>query len=230
MIIHFIGYVFIFVGLISMAVALYGLGRTHNMDLKLIIASQIDTTGFVSVAIGLMLIYGLSWISVRILLILIIWLFFNPVITTKITNAYYQDVKLDRNNRLKWKHPSDVTIIQLMMPILFLIGFYLLLFGNITPGGGFQAGAVFTSIIVYLYWIMPFKNINLNKIETIEKTIFSLLIILSLIFISARVFFFEHTNYLAYMTVMNIFLGIKVFCGLSIIFISFMKAYGPSNK
>jgi len=229
MIFHFIGYIFILVGLISMAVALYGLGKTQSMTIKLIIASQIDTTGFVSVAIGLILIYGLNWISVRIFLILIIWLFFNPVITTKITNAYYQDIKLKAKDRTKWKHPSDITIIQLMMPILFLIGFYLLLFGNITPGGGFQAGAVFTSIIVYLYWIMPNKNFNLDKIETVEKTIFTLLILLSVLFIFARVVFFEHTHYLVYMTVMNIFLGIKVFCGLSIIFISFMKAYGPGK-
>ena len=124
MIFHFIGYIFILVGLISMAVALYGLGKTQSMTIKLIIASQIDTTGFVSVAIGLILIYGLNWISVRIFLILIIWLFFNPVITTKITNAYYQDIKLKAKDRTKWKHPSDITIIQLMMPILFLIGFF----------------------------------------------------------------------------------------------------------
>jgi len=124
-----------------------------------------------------------------------------------------------------------ITFSRLLYPIMLLFGMYVIINGHISPGGGFQGGAIVATAILILYYIDISKEIDVNKILTIEKYLFlSLLIIASLsIFTRGDAF----TNFMPlssdaqlksiYLILLNIIIGAKVSLGLIAIFTAFLK-------
>ena len=70
------------------------------------------------------------------------------------------------------------TISKILLPFMMLFGVYIISFGDISPGGGFQGGAILTTAYLAFYFITEDKNINLSKWVKVEKILFFLLIIL----------------------------------------------------
>lgn len=52
------------------------------------------------------------------------------------------------------------TGVKLLFPLLFLLGIYIILFGHLTPGGGFQGGAVIATAILLKF--LAYRNYKLN--------------------------------------------------------------------
>jgi multicomponent Na+:H+ antiporter subunit B len=121
----------------------------------------------------------------------------------------------------KGKHPSDLQTITLVIPGMMLIGIYLVMNGHISPGGGFQGGAVLAAVIVSHFLINPDKEIDTDKLKSFEKKIFIALALCGIIYIVTGLHWDFPDFYEFYIFFMNALLGIKVFCGLSIIFIEF---------
>lgn len=122
----------------------------------------------------------------------------------------------------KGTHPSDHTVITFLMPILFLIGAYLIKNGYVSPGGGFQGGAVLAAIFISHYLILPKEKKNTDFMQKFEKYVFLTFIVFTFIYILLG---FRMTNpefYIPYLMFMNFLIGMKVFCGMSIIFIHFV--------
>ncbi len=113
-------------------------------------------------------------------------------------------------------------IMPLMYPLIILFGIYLLMNGHMTPGGGFQGGAVLTSYFIIQYLIQPDKEMYLSRIIILEKVLFLLIILLPCVYL----FYGLVNNYdilkVYYMILMNGLIGIKVFCGMTIIFFRFV--------
>jgi len=53
------------------------------------------------------------------------------------------------------------TTSTLLTPLIFIFGLYIIIHGHLTPGGGFQGGAVFASGIALL--IVAFGSYNIQK-------------------------------------------------------------------
>jgi len=123
------------------------------------------------------------------------------------------------------KHPSDFQTVSLVIPIMILIGIYLIVNGHITPGGGFQGGAALAAVLITHYLISPHQNFNTKQMETIEKVAYAVIVAVAFIYIIMGLYVDYSHHYEAYIIVMNFLLGTKVFCGLSIIFIEFAKEY-----
>ena len=122
----------------------------------------------------------------------------------------------------KSKHPSDFKVILFLMPILFLLGFYLIVNGYVSPGGGFQGGAVLAAIVISHYLILPKEKVDTSFLQTFEKYIFIAFILFTVGYILLE---FRLTNpeiYIPYLMGMNFLIGMKVFCGMSIIFLHFV--------
>ena len=125
----------------------------------------------------------------------------------------------------KKQHPSDVQIISLLIPAMILVGCYLILNGHVSPGGGFQGGAALAAVFISQFIISPTTRFNTKQMETIEKFSYLILVICAVLYVAGGLYFSHPHLYVPYMIAMNLLLGIKVFCGLTIIFIEFAKEY-----
>ncbi len=117
---------------------------------------------------------------------------------------------------------SSLNGIALLIPIILMLGIYLIVNGHNTPGGGFQGGAALCAAFVCVYLVRPKKVINFLAYERLEKILF-LLIAAIAIFFAVSNLYFSYTKYnVAYLIIMNLLIGLKVFCGLTIVFYRFV--------
>lgn len=78
----------------------------------------------------------------------------------------------DENSRfLNIVETSEIlkTATKFIFPIIFLFGVYIFINGHLTPGGGFQGGAVIASGLVLLFMSNPEIKVNHRVISFIES-------------------------------------------------------------
>lgn len=99
------------------------------------------------------------------------------------------------------------------------VGAALIIGDPFTPGGGFQGGGVLAAIVVGRYLVRPYSGKRTDDLQKMEKLVFILFVltVIAYVLLDAR----GAGNYPAFMLAMNGLLGIKVFCGLSIMFLFF---------
>lgn len=107
-------------------------------------------------------------------------------------------------------------------PFIIIFGLYIIVNGHVTPGGGFQGGAIISSIFIVQYYTTYENNISLTLFNRIEKIIYVLLLLFSIltVFLLGDIVPFYLKPY--YLLLMNTLIGIKVSCGLSVIFYRFV--------
>ena len=122
------------------------------------------------------------------------------------------------------KHPSAVMIISFVFPVLIFLSIYMVSnpFG---PGCGFQGGGLLAATFVSHYLIMPDNKVNTRFLNTYEKFIFIILFAILATYVLLGVQAVYPQFYWVYILVMDILLGTKVFCGLTIMFLSFAKEH-----
>ncbi|MDP2426346.1 MAG: MnhB domain-containing protein [Candidatus Izemoplasmatales bacterium] len=124
-----------------------------------------------------------------------------------------------------------VTFSRLVYPFMLMFGIYVILFGHVSPGGGFQGGAIVATAILILYYIDVQKATSIDKILTIEKILFLTIIgVGSISFFTKGTFFTNPFDLSAseqvkaiYLITLNALIGIKVALGLVAIFTAFLK-------
>lgn len=122
------------------------------------------------------------------------------------------------------KHPSAVMTITFIFPILIFISVYMVS-DPFAPGGGFQGGALLAATFVSHYLIMPDHPVSTKFLNSYEKFIYLVLLAIVLIYILFGVKNLLPDLYWGYILLMDILLGTKVFCGLSIMFLSFAREH-----
>ncbi len=107
-------------------------------------------------------------------------------------------------------------------PFIIVFGLYVIINGHTSPGGGFQGGAILSAVFIVQYFTTYEKTASLNLLNKIEKILYLTLLLLAILFI------FEFRNSIPdlfkpyYLVTMNILIGLKVACGLSVIFYRFV--------
>jgi len=91
MILQMIGNSLIVISVIFIFIGIMGVIKFDDFYAKLLSSSKIDTAAVVTLLFGLMIKSGISWFSAKCLLILIFFIFVNPIITTKIANSYRKE-------------------------------------------------------------------------------------------------------------------------------------------
>ncbi|WP_425446617.1 MnhB domain-containing protein [Dethiothermospora halolimnae] len=122
-------------------------------------------------------------------------------------------------------------ISRVLFPFILLYGFYIIINGHLSPGGGFQGGAILATGILISYFIYPEKIRDLNLLVKLEKYVFILIIAISSIGLITRGEIFTSflpldtkANFKAiFLTILNLFIGIKVSIGLVLIFSTFIE-------
>ncbi len=110
----------------------------------------------------------------------------------------------------------------LLYPFIIVFGFYIIANGHLTPGGGFQGGAILSAVFITRYLVFPFSDFRIHSLQIIEKVLFICIILVPILYLftemNRQVIGFNE----AYMVLMNFLIGIKVCCGLTIIFFRFV--------
>lgn len=122
-------------------------------------------------------------------------------------------------------------VVKFLYPFTLLFGTYIIIYGDLSPGGGFQGGAIIATAHLLMKLIQSETTTNIEKLIKIEKYLFvSLILLASLSFFSKAEFF---TNFITadypiefkrfFLVTLNAIIGLKVALGLIIIFTVFMK-------
>lgn len=107
-------------------------------------------------------------------------------------------------------------------PFILIFGIYTILNGHITPGGGFQGGAILAALFMVNFLITDTQTINLRTLTHIEKILYVAIVCFAIVFVlynnpSIPIWLKE-----MYLILMNVLIGIKVCCGLTVIFFRFV--------
>lgn len=118
---------------------------------------------------------------------------------------------------------------RFILPFLLLYGFYIILNGDISPGGGFQGGVVLATCYLALFFIKDEETIPFREIIKLEKILFLTLIGVGLVHILSSTHFFPYFAEshwripvsTASLVLLNTIIGLKVtigFGGIMLIF------------
>ncbi len=89
------GFALIFLGIIFIFIGIIGVFRFNNFYARILSAADVDTMGLMTILIGVCFIGGLSWFTLKVILILLLVLIINPIVTSSIVDsAFYSGYKL----------------------------------------------------------------------------------------------------------------------------------------
>ncbi len=110
----------------------------------------------------------------------------------------------------------------IIYPIIMLFGFYIIYNGSDSPGGGFQGGAILACTFTVHYLATDDISIRLSFLNKLEKILYIALFLFGTVFV---IYFYGDFSYQlkrCYLLIMNFLIGIKVACGLTVIFYRFI--------
>ncbi|MBF7097077.1 MnhB domain-containing protein [Alkalibacter mobilis] len=110
----------------------------------------------------------------------------------------------------------------LIYPLIIMFGFYVILNGHSSPGGGFQGGAILASVFISRYLVSPDKNLKIKSLRVAEKVLFFCIVMVPTLFLFSSEQSRIEIVHLTYLILMNLLIGLKVASGLTIIFFRFV--------
>lgn len=90
-----IGMFVIALGIFFITIGVLGIFRFKNFYPRILVASKIDTVGSITLMFGVVIRHGISFFSMKVLLILVIMIMINPLSTHSIArSAFYSGYKV----------------------------------------------------------------------------------------------------------------------------------------
>lgn len=124
-----------------------------------------------------------------------------------------------------------ICISRILYPFIIVFGFYIIINGHISPGGGFQGGAILATATLITFFIDPQKILDLNFLIKLEKYFFIFILIIASISLFTKGSIF--TNFITsssnietkriFLILLNFAIGIKVALGLVTLFSTFIE-------
>lgn len=84
-----IGTIIIAIGISFVSLGIIGLFRFDNFYARALAASKVDTVGYITILVGVIIKSGLTFLSLKIGMLLVITLIINPLTTHMITRSAY---------------------------------------------------------------------------------------------------------------------------------------------
>lgn len=112
---------------------------------------------------------------------------------------------------------------RLLVPLSIIFGVYIIINGASGIGGGFQGGAVLSAVLM-LRWLSGEGNgSSLKILRNLEKTLMILILLFAVTMLGQNMISLkEYGLQQAWLLLFNVLIGLKVCCGLSIIFFRFV--------
>lgn len=124
-----------------------------------------------------------------------------------------------------------VNIARFIFPFMLMFGLYIILYGDVSPGGGFQGGAILASAYITAYIARGERIFEIGSLVLLEKLLYVLIVIMALISVltkgEAFTSFIPSSEPLEirrlFLIAMNVFIGFKVALGITSLFSSFVE-------
>ncbi len=120
---------------------------------------------------------------------------------------------------------EESLVIQLMIgllyPFMLLFGFYIIVNGHYTPGGGFQGGSVLATLFVARYVVFPVDDTDSEVLHTIQKIFLAFIVLIPMAVLFTEVIHQLPRWQSAYLTLMDILIGVQVGFGLGVAVLRF---------
>ena len=110
---------------------------------------------------------------------------------------------------------------RILIPFIIVFGLYIIMGGADSVGGGFQGGAVLASAFIVRWMISPGEEFDVRIMKTAERALLLALFFTGMLLLG-RSMAMPYTNGRVWMIGINLLIGIKVSCGLTIIFYRFV--------
>ncbi|MBP2027901.1 multicomponent Na+:H+ antiporter subunit B [Acetoanaerobium pronyense] len=68
------------------------------------------------------------------------------------------------------------TVSRILFSFMLIFGIYIVAYGDLSPGGGFQGGAILTTAYLFFYFIELDNKISLKKLIKMEKILFLIMV------------------------------------------------------
>ncbi|MTI68240.1 MAG: sodium:proton antiporter [Firmicutes bacterium] len=127
--------------------------------------------------------------------------------------------------------PSHIlaSVCRVLFPFILIFGFYIIIHGHLSPGGGFQGGAILATAFLTTYFINFKKITDLNFLIKMEKIFFLIILLIAMFSLITKGEVF--TSFLPtnselkpiFLITLNFFIGIKVASGLISIIATFIE-------
>ncbi len=128
---------------------------------------------------------------------------------------------------------ADSIILQLaiglLFPFMLLFGFYIILNGHYTPGGGFQGGGILASLFIARYIIFPVEDTDSEMLHTIQRIFLSAILLVPLCLLFTGVLAQYPNMQKHYLTLMDILIGVQVGFGLGVAVLRFAFFQGSGQ-
>ena len=124
-----------------------------------------------------------------------------------------------------------------LAPYVFLFGFYLVSYGHLSPGGGFQGGVVIASGVILLAISKNIATVEthfpVRKLQGVEALAFALLLAVGVLGITTGFGFLgnpladpggaQRVPRAGFILILNVLIGVKVGAGVSLICIHLLR-------
>lgn len=117
--------------------------------------------------------------------------------------------------------PIIKTTAKILIPFIIVFGIYVIINGADSVGGGFQGGAILTSAFIVRWMILPDEDIEIRFMKMAERILLLSLFALGMLFVG-KTMNMPYLTGRVWMVCINLLIGIKVCCGLTIIFYRFV--------
>lgn len=121
-------------------------------------------------------------------------------------------------------------VIGFLYPFMLLLGFYVIINGHYTPGGGFQGGGILASVFIARYVVHPIEDISDTRLHAFERLFLALILIApTLLLFNGFIYRYPELR-VHYLTLMDMLIGLQVGLGLAVVVdrFAFFKGVGPT--
>lgn len=95
-----IGNIIICIGVLFVLLGVLGIYRFRNFYSRILVASKIDTVGFITICAGAIVRSGFTWFSLKVLLLVAVVMIINPVVTHAIArSAHYGGLRMEKEEK-----------------------------------------------------------------------------------------------------------------------------------
>ncbi|MDD5018679.1 MAG: MnhB domain-containing protein [Eubacteriales bacterium] len=117
--------------------------------------------------------------------------------------------------------PIVKTTAKILIPFIIVFGLYVIINGADSVGGGFQGGAVLASAFIVRWMVSPDEDIDIRYMKAAERVLLLALFLTGMLLLG-RSMAMPYMTGRVWMVAVNLLIGIKVACGLTIIFYRFV--------
>ncbi len=112
---------------------------------------------------------------------------------------------------------------KILIPLSIVFGVYIIINGASGIGGGFQGGAVLSAALILRWLAGEGEGSHLKLLRHTEKILFLLILLFASLLLGKHMLHLTELGLeTLWLLLMNVLIGLKVCCGLSIIFFRFV--------